>query len=331
VNHKSRFKAGRTLCGWALAGAFLALALSGAFAAAAASATPYTRHLKMQLLAAHRGTPQLVIYGGSRAEKAEPGYFEYLTGISGFNAAVMSCRPSDVLAYSQYLHDLSPHTRQFPVWFLSIEVFRVQEIAHAEMRMMPDLLSYLPIDIQAEISPLPPVAFTAPPDLVFPDGNAWRMDGSLRVSRYDVAVWNGVSLEKLLATRVKQYLGNYTSFAGLDAGPEQMVERAIAQMNRWRWKPVIVLPPYSPELLAILKQHGWDTLHAQTLAYLAELQTLYRLTVVDLSAISSFDGWSSGLYDGVHGNTAIMRAVERAIVAQSDRALDPTVPYGVQR
>jgi hypothetical protein len=155
VKDESRSRVGRALCGWALAGAFVALAMSGAFGAAAASAASCTRHLKMQLLAAHRGAPELVIYGGSRAEKAEPGFFEYLTGISGFNAAVMSCRPSDVLAHSQYLHDLAPHQRQFPVWFLSIEVFRVQQIAHAEMRTMPDLLSYLPIDIQAEIAPSP--------------------------------------------------------------------------------------------------------------------------------------------------------------------------------
>ena len=331
VKDEPRHEGGRALCAVALAGAILALAVSGAFGAAAASATPYTRHLKLQLLHAESSVPELVIYGGSRAEKGEPGYFESLTGIPGFNGSVMSCRPADVLAYSKYLHDLAPGTRQFPVWFLSIEVFRVQQIAHVEMRTMPGLLAYLPADILADITPLAPVAFTPPPDLVFPDGNAWRTDGSLRVSRYDVAVWNGVSREKLLATRLKQYLRNYANFAALDQAPEQMIERAIAQMNSWRWKPVIVLPPYSPELLAALKQHGWDTLHRQTLAYLADLQTRHKLVVVDLSYISSFGGWSSGLYDGVHGNTAIMRAVERAIVSHSDRALDPVVPYGVRR
>jgi hypothetical protein len=287
----------RALCGVALAGAMLALAVSGAFGVVAASAETvgYTRHLKLHLLETESTVPELVIYGGSRAEKAEPGYFESLTGIPGFNVAVMSCRPTDVLAYSKYLHDLAPNTRQFPVWFLSIEVFRVQQIAHVEMRTMPDLLSNLPADILADITPLAPVAFTPPPDLVFPDGNAWRTDGSLRVSRYDVAVWNGVSRAKLLATRLKQYLRNYATFATLDQAPKHMVERAIAQMNSWRWKPVIVLPPYSPEMLAALKQHGWDSLHRQTLAYLADLQTRYRLTVVDLSYISSFGGWSSGL------------------------------------
>jgi hypothetical protein len=166
---------------------------------------------------------------------------------------------------------------------------------------------------------------------VFPDGNAWRADGSLRVSRYDVALWNGVSREMLLATRVKQYLRNYVSFAGLGAAPEQMVERAIAQMNRWRWKPVIVLPPYSPELLAILKQHGRNALYAQTLAYLAELQTRYNFVVIDLSDIRSFGGSASGFYDGVHGGAYLMRQVLSAVVERSDRALDPTVPYGVRR
>jgi hypothetical protein len=337
MRSESGHATGRTRRALALAVACVvsALALGGAFGVGQAgadtgserSATDYTRYLKLQLMKSESSVPELVIYGGSRAEKAEPGYLEYLTGIPGFNAAVMSCRPTEVLAYSKYLHDLSPSTCQFPVWFLSIEVFDAPQLTQAEMRTMPELLACLPADILAGITPLSPLPFTTPADLEFANGDIWRRDGSLRVSRYDLAVWNGVSREKLRATRLKLYLHTYADFSSLNATQGQMVERTIAQMNSWRWKPVIVLPPYGPELLAALRQHGWDAMHAKTLAYLADLQTRYVFNVVDLSDIGSFGGWSSGLYDGAHGSTAIMRAEARAIVAKSDRALDPTLPY----
>jgi hypothetical protein len=310
-----------------------ALAVGGAWGAATASAdvTGYTRHLKLALIHNAPAAPQLVVYGGSRAEKAQPAYLEKLTGIPGFNASVMSCRPSDVLAIASYLHDRALKMRQFPVWILSMETFRDNGFFQGELLSMPELLAELPADLLAGVTPLPPVAYSLPADLTCADGTVWSPDGYLLVSRYEVMLAHGVSREKLTATRLKIYLDSYHDWSSLSVRAAQVVETTIARMNRWRWRPVIVLPPYHPYVLAAIRPLGWGARHKEVLAYLAELQTRYNFVVIDLSDIRSFGGSASGFYDGVHGGAYLMRQVLSAVVERSDRALDPTVPYNVRR
>lgn len=312
----------------ALAGLVWGLAAGGAWGAATASAdvTGYTRHLKLALIQ-NAPAPQLVIYGGSRAEKAQPAYLEALTGIPGFNASVMSCRPSDVLALASYLHERAPRLRQFPVWILSMETFRDAGFFQGELLSMPELLRELPADLLTGITPVDPIPYSLPAGLTCSDGTVWAPDGYLRVSRYEVMLHQGVSREKLMATRLKIYVDRYLDWGPLSSRATQVVEATIARMNQWRWRPVIVLPPYHPYLLAAIRPLGWDARHRAVLAYLAELQTRYDLVVVDLSDIRSFGGSVSGFYDGVHGGAFLMRQVLRAVVERSDRALDPTVPY----
>ena len=289
----------------------------------------YTRHLKGYLLDKSAAVPELVIYGGSRSEKAEPGYMEHLTGIPGFNAAVMSSQPSDMLAFATSLHDRDPALRQFPLMFLSVEAFRRDNLFHPELLTMPDLMAEMPADLLTGVTLLDPVSFKPPADLAYSDGNQWRSDGSLRISRYDVALANGVSREKLLATRVKQYLASYDNFTRLSSGQKRVFETTIARMNSWHWVPVVLLPPYSDGLLSVLKRHGWTARHRETVEFLADLQLRYKMVVIDFSHVDSFGGWSEGLFDGVHGSTQLMRFMLRKVVAASNRAFDPTVPYGI--
>jgi len=321
-------KGARWLC-LALAWLVGGLAAGGAWGAATASAeiTGYTRHLKLALVRNAPTAPQLVVYGGSRAEKAQPAFLESLTGIPGFNASVMSCRPSDVLAIASYLHDRAPRLRQFPVWILSMETFRDNGFFQGELLSMPELLAELPADLLAGITPVDAVPYSLPPDLTCSDGTVWAADGYLRVSRYEVMLREGISREKLTATRLKIYVDSYHDWGALSPRATQVVEMTIACMNSWRWKPVIVLPPYHPYVLAAIRPLGWDTRHRELLAYLAELQSRYNFVVVDLSDIRSFGGSTSGFYDGVHGGAYLMRQVLGAVVERSDRALDPTVPY----
>ena len=178
---------------------------------------------------------------------------------------------------------------------------------------------------------LPSFSYTPPANLKFSDGIEWRTDGSLKVSHYEVVMRRGVTREQLLAQRIRQFVPNYDNYKGLSTAQKQMFEATLTRMNNWHWVPVILLPPYSDDLLSVIKQHGWNARHRQVVQYLADLQTRYRMVVIDFSDVHSFGGWSTGLYDGIHGSSSLMRRMLRHAVAASGSALDPTVPYALPR
>jgi len=306
-------------------GALLCVGLLAPSAALASS----PRHLKIYLVNRPAATPQLVIYGGSRSQKAEPAVLERLTGIPGFNIASSSTQPSDVLAFATYLHDRNPEQRQFPLWFLSIEVFRRDDLFDRELLTMPELMDKIPPELKEGVKLSPPISFTPPADLVFPDGLVWRPDGSLKVSHYDLVLRNGGTREQMLIPRIKQFVTNYDKFKTLSPTQMRMFEATLARMNSYKWVPVILLPPYSTELMAVMKQHGYEARHKEAMEYLADLQLHYKFVVIDFSSLSSFGGWSDGLFDGIHGSTELMRFMLKKVVAKSGSAFDPAVPYSI--
>ena len=70
-----------------------------------ASAPPapasYDRTVKVDLVERLPEPPELVIFGGSRAQRFEPSVAEKLTGLPAFNFAVQNSRPEDAYAMSR--------------------------------------------------------------------------------------------------------------------------------------------------------------------------------------------------------------------------------------
>ena len=71
----------------------------------------YDRSYKADLLEKLGTAPQLVVLGGSRAQRFDPFAIESLTGLSAFNFAVHNCRSTDAYAISKYLFARSPDTK----------------------------------------------------------------------------------------------------------------------------------------------------------------------------------------------------------------------------
>ena len=66
---------------------------------------------KGDLLDALKKPPQLVVLGGSRAQRFEPNYIRRLTGLSAFNFALQNGRPEDAYATSKYLFSRAPDVK----------------------------------------------------------------------------------------------------------------------------------------------------------------------------------------------------------------------------
>jgi hypothetical protein len=90
---------------------------------------PTDRAVKMRLLKRLKRSPQLLVFGGSRATRFEPAYFEQLTGLRGFNFAFQNGRPEDAWAFVNYVHQRFPGTKLRVVWFLQVEAFRKQTLS----------------------------------------------------------------------------------------------------------------------------------------------------------------------------------------------------------
>ena len=100
----------------------------------------------------------------------------------------------------------------------------------------------------------------------------------------------------------------------------RLFEHLIAYMNALGARPVIVLNPIYPTILAALRRHG-DPLSTASLDYLHGLQSRYDFIVVDCRDSHKWGGSDNDWTNPTHVNQANMRRMLRYIVAHAARAL----------
>jgi len=100
----------------------------------------------------------------------------------------------------------------------------------------------------------------------------------------------------------------------------RVFEHLIAYMNNLGARPVIVLNPIYPTILAALQKYG-NPLSTATLDYLRSLQSRHNLVVVDCQDIYTCGGTAYDWTNPSHVDRANMRRVLRYIVAHADGAL----------
>src|SRR6184192_2731778 len=100
----------------------------------------------------------------------------------------------------------------------------------------------------------------------------------------------------------------------------QFFERTLAFMNAHGVRPVIVLNPIHPKVLAELHKQGFAQRRA-SLAYLHALHRRYDFVVVDGEDIRRWSGSPQQFTNATHINRRNMRRLLRYVVAHSDGAL----------
>lgn len=279
-------------------------ASAGALASPSASPKPvkgwrdvgYDRTYKADLVEELPEPPELVVLGGSRAQRFEPRHMAQVTGLSAFNFAVQNCRPEDAYAISRFLMERAPDTKLHCF-------FAVQATTFGEITMAPGLLydprfvGFFPEDLVEEQK-----AANEPLEVHrVPSSNRYNERGRLLYNSYDKRLEAGRTQER--AMRI--YLDRMVPKAGATTRVSQQRSRAyfrklLALYNERGVTPAIVIMPYHPDALSAFRAVGWERKQDRLKAYLASLQDDYDFRVLDYTEIESFGGRPEWFYDGAH-------------------------------
>jgi hypothetical protein len=269
---------------------------AGAAHLGAAVSPTFDRGYKVDLLESLGQPPELVIFGGSRAQRFEPSAVKQLTGLTAFNFAVQNSRPEDVYAMSRLLFWRAPSVKLRCIWALqatSLSDSPLHPGLLADRRLAQFLPEYL-LRAQAGI-----VTDTTGRELG--SDNEFSARGRLLYNGYDARVDKGVPF----LTTLSGYLSKIVPKA---AGPsaygqsraKMYFERTLQLYNLHGVEPVLVIMPYHPTALAAFRAAGWDVKEDAFKAYLDGLHGAYRFHVVDYTDIAAFHGTADGFYDGAH-------------------------------
>ena len=279
------------------------------------------RGIKADLLADLDTAPRILIFGGSRAMRFEPGYLRRLTGLTGFNLALQNGRPEDAWAFIDYARRLFPGLRPRLLWFVHAEAFRRQGLSLGLIEDRRLSQAFPKALIEAE---------RATPDPTDPAVRAKELatttfgpDGAVVKNRYDLRLEQGFTLERGIAWSIARFEERYQAPSpAIDPRAALYFEKTVALANRLGRRPVIVLMPTQPEVLEAIRDIGWQERHDQVVHYLEGVARKHELTVIDLSELSSVPGASAtAYYDGIHVQRVNARRILDEVVARSGDAL----------
>lgn len=312
-----------------LAAVFVLLAGMASLVPGSAAGKPEaTRANKIRLLEGLGKAPELLIFGSSRAMRADPAYVRRLTGLRGFNCAVSSGTPAEAWAFMHLTRDLYPGTTQRYIWLLDMEQLR-RSLLQPKLRTVPRLMEYLPEKYQkraafgrstaaagagtALLDEDDPAVAAPGPVLRSPAGaNAararsygyrmvYRKDGFLIWGIRDYYASQGYSLRQCLVSSIYYFRFIYPKgFRAIRGTPAWFVREGIRKMNEWGVRPVIVLTPYHPELRDVIGGRGWKQRHAEVRRFFRHLAGTLDFKLLDFTSLPSFRGWPNGFYDGIH-------------------------------
>lgn len=271
---------------------------------------PHDISLKANLLDRLDQAPDTIVLGSSRSLKVDPGRIMADTGHTAFNAGVRAGGPPEAYALLEHLHDRFPDAHPRIVWILDQEAF-------GHNSLQPDLVSdarfkhYVPhkrrhvdkpgFDIWRLFSwseasdSLLIVRSEINGELAVRRNRRSKRDGGFRPDGYYTPDQN--YNWKLAYAR---YVNDYRRGFRPHSLPQLYLQRSLAAANSWGVRPLIVIPPMHPKLLAAVQQLGWRDAHRWLLGTLADLHTRYRFDVADMSSIDAFGGTPDAFYDPVH-------------------------------
>ena len=274
------------------------------------------RAVKLKLLTQLPKPPQLLIFGGSRATRFEPSYFQRLTGLRGFNLAFQNGRPEDAWAFVNFIHQRYPKARLRVVWFIHVEAFREQGLSMG-LTQNARLSRWLPADLVAsERRKLPTTQAEVPAgrDLAL---TRYSPDGAVLHNRYDLAVERGRRLSRSVDCSIDAALERYsTTTPALFPRSKLYFRKTLGLLNEMGSTPAVVFMPLHPRLLAAVRPAGWEERHHEVVTYLDRLHKEYRFRVLDLSVLSSIGGDPQAFYDGFHVKRANARRLIDEVVTR---------------
>jgi hypothetical protein len=263
------------------------------------------RATKLTLIQKLSRSPGILIMGSSRAREAEPAFLRSLTGRTGFNAAVTGGTAADAWVMTRFTDDRFPGRERRYLFFVDAGI----------------ATNGVPRDLASDPRARPYL------DNVPAGGNDCRVRRERYRADGSIAHHQGRSRgarARILARSVAALV------AAIRAHPPQphpvnprryvYFERTIAFMNQHGARPVIVLNPIHPRVLAELERYGFPKRKA-ALKYLAQLRERFQVVDVDCEDIRRWGGSPSHFENATHIDRVNMQRLLRYVVAHSDGAL----------
>jgi hypothetical protein len=304
--HLRRVAAGAAVLLFALAALSLAWPRpAGAARLSAEGPVRYDRTYKCDLLERLPAPPELVIFGGSRAQRFEPSFAEKQTGLPTFNFAAQNSRPEDVYAMSRLLFWRAPSVRLHCVWALQATTISDSPL-HPGLLAEPRLAQFLPgylVSAQQKVS-------VPSRGRQMGDYDEYSARGLLLRNGYDQRLDSGGSFESVLADylfRMVPKAAARTLYTQTRA--KTYFERTLQLFNLHDVEPVLVIMPYHPTALAAFREAGWDAKEKAFKAYLESLRGRYRFHLLDYTDLASFHGDEAAFYDGAHVKASNARRI----------------------
>ncbi len=270
----------------------------------------YDRNYKLDLVEALDEPPQLVVLGGSRAQRFEPSYIRELTGLGAFNFAVQNSRPEDAYAMTLALLSRAPAVKLRVFYAVQVTTFN-DRVMHPGILYDARFARWFPEDVIAAQRQ----ELGAPPPDGLPDDIEYSPRGCLLYNRYDRYVERGRPLERALATWLERLVPNAASPLAEQSRSRLYFEKLLRVCNDRGVTPAIVVMPQHPVGLEAFREVGWQEKNDALLAYLRGLEGAYDLRVLDYTEIASFGGKARYFYDGSH----VTRENARLILEQAVR------------
>ena len=259
------------------------------------------RTYKLDLIEKMKKPPRLLIFGGSRAQRFDPQYFEEVTGLITFNAAFSNGRPTDAWAITRYCMQREPKVKLRVFWAVQPSIFQDKPIdpGIVQDQRLSRAFDQETVDKAAaeQIATMgddKPSLWTRP---------GYAPDGKLIYNYYDYLEAQGRTLD----TAIRQWVSlmqsrqGTTPFRRTTWSPNQRYfARTLALLNSIGVRPVIVIMPTHPLAIELLGEDQWAKQQERLHAAMAEMLTRYDFALLDYSRIESLDGDPSDFYDGVH-------------------------------
>ena len=295
-----------------------------------APAVETDRGIKLDLIDELPQSPGVLILGSSRARQAEPSFVRRLTGHTGFNAAVTGGTAADAWVMTRFAADRFPGEPRGYIWFVDVGIAtngvnpELLDDPRANRYLTGKSLDFTLDDVAAYISPQATRAslrvLRACVLATCTSRVRYLPDGSIAQPSLRHLPEQSASLRRSVAKLVAGTRARPPRGGRIDPLRYVYFERAITFMNEQGARPVIVLNPVHPEVLAELRKHGFPGRKA-ALAYLHRLQQRLDFVFVDAQDIRRWNGTADDWSNATHVNRRNMRRLLRYVVAQSDGAL----------
>jgi hypothetical protein len=288
------------------------------------------REVKLTLIEELRSSPEILVLGSSRARQAEPELLRKLTGRNAFNAGVTGGTAADALVFTRFIADRYPGEKRSYLWFVDVGIAgagvnpqlardaRASRYLEQRRRFgLEDVGTYLsPGATRASLRVFGRcVLRSCDARITFgPDGSIPRT----QLRFLPEQEWN---VKRAAAALVAAVRADPPARKPRSPSRNSFFERTLAFMNSRGERPVIVLNPVYPTVLAELRRHGFPELE-ESMSYLRGLRRRgFDFVLLNCQDIRTWGGLPEDFANPTHVNLRNMRRMLEYVVARTGREL----------